>query len=102
MRARLKKNKNNDTHTQAGDFAPTSKCIINVSSLLALKGVTGTVAYAASKAGLLGLTRTMAVEAADALRGSNVFLRCNAILPGYIDTPMIQGTSSSYPSSSFY
>lgn len=89
MRARSKLNSKKD---RAGT-EQISKCIINISSLLALKGVTGTVTYAASKAGLLGLTRSMAVEAADILRGSSVMLRCNAILPGYIETPMIQGWS---------
>lgn len=89
MRASSKaKSKKDNTETEE-----ISKCIINISSLLALKGVTGTVTYAASKAGLIGLTRSMVVEAADVLRGGHVFLRCNAILPGYIDTPMIQGLS---------
>ena len=41
------------------------------------------MSYAASKAGLLGLTRSLAVEAAG--------VRSNAIVPGYIDTPMIAG-----------
>lgn len=69
-----------------------SKCIINISSLLAVKGGTGAVPYAASKAGILGLTRSLAVEAAKSLRG--VVIRCNAIVPGYIETPMIAGKSS--------
>lgn len=43
--------------------------------------------YAASKAGVLGLTRSLAVEAASSLRG--VAIRSNAIVPGYINTPMI-------------
>lgn len=64
-----------------------SKCIINISSLLAHKGGTGAVPYAASKAGVLGLTRSLAVETASSLRG--VVIRSNAIVPGYIDTPMI-------------
>lgn len=50
--------------------------------------------YAASKAGLLGLTRSLAVEAASTLR--DVAVRSNAIVPGYIDTPMISGTSVRY------
>ena len=70
---------------------PPSKCIINISSLLALKAGTGAVPYAASKAGLLGLTRSMAVEASASLR--HVTIRSNAIVPGYIDTPMISGMS---------
>ncbi|KUL86717.1 hypothetical protein ZTR_03008 [Talaromyces verruculosus] len=89
MRARSRAKSMKD-HTEKGQI---SKCIINISSLLALKGVTGTVTYAASKAGLLGLTRSLAVEAADVLRGGDVMLRCNAILPGYIETPMIQDFS---------
>ncbi|KAJ5770158.1 uncharacterized protein N7511_002209 [Penicillium nucicola] len=64
-----------------------SKCIINVSSLLALKGGTGAVPYAASKAGLLGLTRSLAVEASASLK--HIVIRSNAIVPGYIETPMI-------------
>jgi NAD(P)-dependent dehydrogenase (short-subunit alcohol dehydrogenase family) len=66
-----------------------SKCIINVSSLLAIKGGTGAVPYAASKAGLLGLTRSLAVEAAASLK--DIVIRSNAIVPGYIETPMIAG-----------
>ncbi|EED13142.1 3-oxoacyl-acyl carrier protein reductase [Talaromyces stipitatus ATCC 10500] len=89
-RSREKNRKLNDTEQS---HQKISKSIINISSLLALKGVTGTVTYAASKAGILGLTRSMAVEAADILKVSNVMLRCNAILPGYIDTPMIQDFS---------
>ncbi|RMJ22370.1 carrier protein reductase [Aspergillus sp. HF37] len=70
---------------------PLSKCIINISSLLAEQGGTGVVPYAASKAGLLGLTRSLAVEAASTLR--DVAVRSNAIVPGYIDTPMISDFS---------
>ncbi|KAF7717556.1 PKS/NRPS-like protein biosynthetic cluster [Penicillium ucsense] len=70
---------------------PASKCIINISSLLALKAGTGAVPYAASKAGLLGLTRALAAENATSFR--NMAIRCNAIVPGYIATPMIEGFS---------
>lgn len=45
--------------------------------------------YAASKAGLLGLTRSVAAEAAAALK--DVVIRSNAIVPGYVETPMIAG-----------
>ncbi|KAB8238070.1 hypothetical protein ETB97_006091 [Aspergillus alliaceus] len=76
LRNRLK------THTAASK----SKCIINISSLLAHRGGTGAVPYAASKAGILGLTRSLAVEAAGSVRS-------NAIVPGYIETPMIAGFS---------
>ncbi|KAK1754741.1 hypothetical protein QBC47DRAFT_225438 [Echria macrotheca] len=57
-------------------------CIINVSSLLARKGTTGAAVYAAAKAGLIGLTTSLAVEMSQ--RG----IRVNAVLPGYISTRM--------------
>jgi NAD(P)-dependent dehydrogenase (short-subunit alcohol dehydrogenase family) len=56
--------------------------IVNVSSALALAGVPGCAAYAAAKAGLIGLTRTAAIEYAQ--RG----IRVNVLLPGFIWTPM--------------
>ncbi|KAJ9667444.1 hypothetical protein H2201_002312 [Coniosporium apollinis] len=56
--------------------------IINVSSLLAVRGGKGAVAYAASKAGVLGLTRALAEELGP--KG----IRVNAIVPGYIETDM--------------
>ncbi|KAJ5097976.1 hypothetical protein N7532_004977 [Penicillium argentinense] len=71
-----------------------SKCIINVSSLLALRAGTGAVPYAASKAGILGLTRSVAVESASSLK--DLAIRSNAIVPGYIETPMIAGKHLSY------
>ncbi|KAK3344273.1 hypothetical protein B0T25DRAFT_585075 [Lasiosphaeria hispida] len=58
-------------------------CIINVSSLLAAKSATGTAVYSASKAGLIGLTTSLAQEYG-VLHG----IRVNAILPGYISTNM--------------
>ncbi|KAI9843530.1 MAG: hypothetical protein M1837_006284 [Sclerophora amabilis] len=60
-------------------------CIINVSSLLGIKGGRGSVAYSASKAGVLGLTRSLAAEVGQ----SNV--RVNAIVPGYTETQMTEG-----------
>ncbi|GFF30468.1 carbonyl reductase family member 4 [Aspergillus udagawae] len=89
IRSRMK---NRDTSSTSEIRVP-SKCIINISSLLAVKGGTGAVPYAASKAGILGLTRSLAVEAANSLRG--VVIRSNAIVPGYIETPMIADFSES-------
>ncbi|MCJ1380454.1 hypothetical protein MMC17_003559 [Xylographa soralifera] len=59
-------------------------CIINVASLLGLKGGRGSTVYAASKAGVLGLTRSLAAE----LGPSNI--RVNAIVPGYVETSMTE------------
>jgi len=58
--------------------------IVNVSSVHAVATSANIGAYAASKGGLLALTRTMAIEFA----GDNV--RVNAILPGAVDTPMLR------------
>lgn len=89
MRASIRSNIRNRNDQTAGG-KPPSKCIINVSSLLALKGGTGAVPYAASKAGLLGLTRSLAAETSASIR--NIVIRSNAIVPGYIETPMVAGT----------
>ncbi len=57
-------------------------CIINISSVSGLMGNVGQCNYAASKAGLVGLTKTIAKELAP--KG----VRCNAIAPGFIATDM--------------
>lgn len=57
--------------------------IVNVASDLAVMGAAGLVPYSASKAGLLGLTRALAVELAP-------LVRVNAVCPGPIDTPMLR------------
>jgi 3-oxoacyl-[acyl-carrier protein] reductase len=59
--------------------------IVNVSSLSALHGVAGQAAYAASKAGLLGMTRSLAREVGK--RG----VRVNAVVPGFVPTDLTAG-----------
>lgn len=56
--------------------------IVNVSSVTGLMGNPGQANYAASKAGLIGLTKTVAKELA--AKG----IRCNAVAPGFIATDM--------------
>lgn len=56
--------------------------IINISSIFGPAGAIGYTAYAASKAGMLGLTRTAALE----LAAKNI--RVNAVCPGGVSTPM--------------
>ncbi|HEX4109643.1 MAG TPA: SDR family NAD(P)-dependent oxidoreductase [Solirubrobacteraceae bacterium] len=58
--------------------------VILISSMAAVVALRGQVAYAASKAGLLGMMRTLAAE--NARRGITV----NAILPGLIGTPRVR------------
>jgi glucose 1-dehydrogenase len=58
--------------------------IVNVSSVHAVQTSTNIAAYAASKGGLLALTRAIAIEFA------NDNIRVNAILPGAVDTPMLR------------
>ncbi|MBT8292308.1 MAG: 3-oxoacyl-[acyl-carrier-protein] reductase [Eudoraea sp.] len=56
--------------------------IINMSSVVGVKGNAGQANYAASKAGILGFTKSVALE----LGSRNI--RCNAIAPGFIETEM--------------
>lgn len=56
--------------------------IINLTSVVGQTGQAGQVNYAASKAGMIGMTRSLAREVAS--RGITV----NAVAPGYIETPM--------------
>lgn len=73
-------------------FAPMmmkqrSGSIVNISSIVGLNGNAGQCNYAASKAGIIGFTRSIAKELGS--RG----IRCNAVAPGFIETPMTQQLS---------
>jgi 3-oxoacyl-[acyl-carrier protein] reductase len=59
-----------------------SGSIINLSSIVGIKGNGGQSAYAASKAGIIGFTKSIAQE----IGSRNI--RCNAIAPGFIETDM--------------
>ncbi len=56
--------------------------IINMSSIVGMRGNAGQSSYAASKAGIIGFTKSIAAE----LGSRNI--RCNAIAPGFIETDM--------------
>lgn len=59
-----------------------SGSIINMSSIIGIGGNAGQSSYAASKAGIIGFTKSIALE----LGSRNI--RCNAIAPGFIETDM--------------
>ncbi len=56
--------------------------IVNMTSIVGIKGNAGQANYAASKAGIIGFTKSVALE----LGSRNI--RCNAIAPGFIETEM--------------
>jgi NAD(P)-dependent dehydrogenase (short-subunit alcohol dehydrogenase family) len=65
-------------------------CIVNIASEVALRGASGHAAYCASKAGLIGLTKALAIELAPDVR-------VNAISPGAVNTPMMYATAEADP-----
>lgn len=59
--------------------------IVNISSIIGMRGYSGLAAYAATKAGMDGITRSLARELGD--RG----VRVNSVAPGYLETEMTHG-----------
>jgi len=64
--------------------------VINMASQLGIKGGRGLTHYSAAKAGVIGLTKALALEVAE----HNVLV--NAIAPGPVDTPMVAGISDTW------
>ena len=68
----------------------TEGCIVNISSDYGLVGGPGAAIYNASKGGVCLLTRSIALELAP------VGVRCNAVCPADVDTPMLAGQARDY------
>ena len=75
-------------HCAAMLLRSDSGCVINISSVSGLMGNVGQANYSASKAGLIGLTKSAAKELA--AKG----VRCNAVAPGFIETDMTAALSA--------
>ena len=74
-------------HTYSHFMRKRKGRIISISSVVGLSGNAGQANYAASKAGIVGMTKSVAKE----LAGRGV--TCNAIAPGYIETDMTNALS---------
>ncbi|MFJ5074643.1 SDR family NAD(P)-dependent oxidoreductase [Streptomyces sp. NPDC088553] len=72
-------------HELPAILASGGGAVVNMSSILGTNGSAGSAAYVAAKHGVVGLTKTAALEYAS--RG----VRINAVGPGYIDTPLLAG-----------
>jgi 3-oxoacyl-[acyl-carrier protein] reductase len=59
--------------------------LLNIAGTFGVRAATGKAAYAAAKAGLINLSRAIALDYA------REHIRCNAICPGYVDTPLNDG-----------
>jgi NAD(P)-dependent dehydrogenase (short-subunit alcohol dehydrogenase family) len=64
----------------------TGGVILNMASILGIVGSAAAAHYAAAKGGIIAFTKSLAAE------GAAADIRVNAIAPGWIDTPMTQGT----------
>lgn len=84
MRVNLKSVFNLTKAIQRSFLKQRSGSIINMSSVVGVKGNAGQANYAASKAGMIGFTKSVALEL-----GSRS-IRCNAVAPGFIETEMTE------------
>jgi NAD(P)-dependent dehydrogenase (short-subunit alcohol dehydrogenase family) len=70
-------------------MAATGGAIVNIASVGGMVGTPGNSAYCASKAAVLNLTRTAAIE------GAALYIRVNAVCPGFVDTASARSIVSS-------
>jgi 2-deoxy-D-gluconate 3-dehydrogenase len=73
------------------DQEPQGGCIISIASIMGLIGYWYRAAYCSSKAGVVNLTRVLAVEWAQ------YNIRANAVCPGFVDTPLTQPFFEQHP-----
>jgi NAD(P)-dependent dehydrogenase (short-subunit alcohol dehydrogenase family) len=76
-------------HAMPHLIASGSGAVVNIASVQGLVAQRGVAAYAASKGGVIALTRAMAVDHAPAVRA-------NCICPGSVDTPMLRSAAAMY------
>jgi 3-oxoacyl-[acyl-carrier protein] reductase len=87
MRVNLKSVFNLTKAAQRPMLKQKNGSIINMSSIVGIKGNAGQANYSASKAGMIGFTKSVALE----LGSRNI--RCNAVAPGFIATEMTAALS---------
>jgi 3-oxoacyl-[acyl-carrier protein] reductase len=80
-------------YASRGMLAAREGRIVNISSIIASTGFNGLAAYAASKAGLEGMTRSLSRE----LGKRNITVNC--VAPGYMETEMTQGLGDAHMAS---